>query len=214
MKAARTSGAIPALFEALFAMYGEQHWWPSRSGSRWEIAAGAVLTQNTAWTNVEKALANLERAGWTTPEAILAAPEAALREVIRPAGFFMRKAVSLKNAAAFFRDRERDFLSSNDLPALRRELLAIGGVGPETADDILLYAFQKPVFVIDAYTRRVAARHLKMDGTLPYDDLQQLFMAALPPDPALYGEYHALILALCKDSCRKSACGPACRRLP
>ena len=214
MKAVRTSGAIPALFEALFAMYGEQHWWPSRSGGRWEIAAGAVLTQNTAWTNVEKALANLERAGWTTPEAILAAPEAALREVIRPAGFFMRKALSLKNVAAFFRDRERVFLTSNDLPALRRELLAIGGVGPETADDILLYAFKKPVFVIDAYTRRVAARHLKMDGALPYDDLQRRFMAALPPDPALYGEYHALILALCKDSCRKSACGPACCRLP
>ena len=199
MKAVRTSGAIPALFEALFAMYGEQHWWPSRSGSRWEIAAGAVLTQNTAWTNVEKALANLERAGWTTPEAILAAPEAALREVIRPAGFFMRKAVSLKNVAAFFRDRERAFLTSRDLPALRRELLAIGGVGPE--------------FVIDAYTRRVAERHLNLNGALPYDDLQQLFMAALPPDPALYGEYHALILALCKDSCRKSACGPACCRL-
>ena len=127
---------------------------------------------------------------------------------------FRSIAVSLKNVAAFFRDRERVFLTSNDLPALRRELLAIGGVGPETADDILLYAFQKPVFVIDAYTRRVAARHLNLNGTLPYDDLQQRFMAALPPDPALYGEYHALILALCKDSCRKSACGPACGHLP
>ena len=204
---------IRRLFHTLFDIYGEQHWWPCRSGRRWEIVAGAVLVQNTAWTNVEKALANLETAELTTPERVLAASDAALREAIRPAGFFMQKCAYLKASAAFFRASEAEFLSSDDVPDLRRRLLAVRGVGQETADDILLYAFRKPVFIIDAYTRRVAERHLGLDGRLPYAELQRIFMDALPPDPALYGEYHALILAFGKDSCRKAGCGEVCRRV-
>ena len=201
-------------FHALLDIYGEQHWWPNKSGSRWEIAAGAVLVQNTAWSNVEKALANLEAADRMSPERIAAAPEEALREIIRPAGFFRQKSAYLKAAAEFFLAHEKDFSASDDIPAMRRDLLAVKGIGRETADDILLYAFQKPVFIIDAYTRRAAERHLHLDGKLPYDALQRIFMDALPSDAALYGEYHALILALAKDSCRKSGCGAVCLRLP
>ena len=203
-----------ALFHALLDIYGEQHWWPSKSGSRWEIAAGAVLVQNTAWGNVEKALANLEAADLMSPEGVAAAPEDVLREAIRPAGFFKTKCAYLKSAAEFFIACEADFLKSDNIPELRRCLLAVKGVGRETADDILLYAFKKPVFIIDAYTRRAAERHLNLNGALPYDELQRIFMDALPPDTALYGEYHALFLALCKDSCRKSGCGEVCRGLP
>ncbi len=204
---------IRKLFDLLFAIYGEQHWWPSKSGTRWEIVAGAVLVQNTAWCNVEKALANLEVADRMSPESVLALPDDELRELIRPAGFFKAKCAYLKAAAAFFLSHEADFLKSADIPALRRQLLSVKGVGEETADDILLYAFKKPVFIIDAYTRRVAARHLHLDGTLPYEELQKIFMDALAPDADLYGDYHALILALCKDSCRKSGCGETCRRI-
>ncbi|MBE6374626.1 MAG: hypothetical protein E7055_21505 [Lentisphaerae bacterium] len=202
------------LFHTLFDIYGEQHWWPSRSGTRWEIAAGAVLVQNTAWANVEKALDNLEAADLMSPEGIMSVPDDALREIIRPAGFFKQKSLYLKAVAEFFLAYEKTFLKSTDLPAMRRQLLAVKGVGRETADDILLYAFKKPVFIIDAYTRRVAGRHLEFDPGLPYDALQKLFMDALPSDAELYGEYHALILALGKDSCQKSGCGEVCQRLP
>ena len=200
-------------FYRLLEIYGEQHWWPSRSGSRWEIVAGAILVQNTAWNNVEKALANLESRNLMSPDRILATADEDLREWIRPAGFFKAKCAYLKAAAEFFIMHEEEFLKSEDIPALRRQLLAVKGIGLETADDILLYAFKKPIFIIDAYTRRAAERHLHLDGTLPYGQLQKLFMDALPPDAELYGEYHALILALCKDSCRKSGCGENCKRL-
>ena len=204
---------ILKLFHRLFDLYGEQHWWPCKSGSRWEIAAGAVLVQNTAWGTVEKALANLEAAGLMSPKRIVSFPEEDLREIIRPAGFYRQKAAYLKAAAEFFLLREEEYLRSDRIPELRKDLLSVNGIGRETADDILLYAFKKPVFIIDAYTRRIAERHLGLDGKLPYDDLQRIFMEALPSDADLYGEYHALILALGKDSCRKSGCGPVCSRL-
>ena len=197
----------------LLELYGEQHWWPNKSGMRWEILAGAILVQNTAWSNVERTLTNLENAGLMAPERVLSMPDCDLRELIRPSGFFQAKCAYLKALAAFFLDHEGELLQSEDVPALRRQLLAVNGVGKETADDILLYAFQKPIFVIDAYTRRVATRHLGIDGTLPYEELQKTFMEALPQDVQLYGEYHALFLALCKDSCRKNGCGATCQHL-
>lgn len=202
------------LFHTLFGIYGEQHWWPNRSGTRWEIAAGAVLVQNTAWTNVEKALDNLEASGLMNPERILSVPDDELREIIRPAGFYKQKCRYLKAAAEFFLGHEKDFAKSGDIHAMRSLLLKVKGIGRETADDILLYAFKKPVFIIDAYTRRIAERHLGLDGRLPYEVLQKRFMDALPSDAELYGEYHALILALCKDSCLKSGCGTVCGSLP
>ncbi|MBE6362807.1 MAG: hypothetical protein E7054_04045 [Lentisphaerae bacterium] len=205
---------IGHLFTVLLDCYGSQHWWPCLTGARWEIIAGAILTQNTAWTNVEKAIGNLLFAGVMSPERVLATPDTELQELIRPAGFFTQKCAYLKAMAAFMLERELAFGQSADVWALRKELLSIKGVGRETADSILLYAFNKPIFVIDAYTRRVAERHLHLDGTLHYDILQKIFMDALPADVAIYNEYHALIVALCKESCHKSSCGEICSKIP
>ena len=204
---------IGHLFTVLLDCYGSQHWWPCQSGTRWEIITGAILTQNTAWTNVEKAIGNLLAADVMSPEKVLEIPDSELQELIRPAGFFTQKCAYLKAMAAFMLERELAFEQSTDVWALRKELLVVKGVGRETADSILLYAFNKPIFVIDAYTRRIAQRHLHLDGTLHYDILQKIFMDALPADVAIYNEYHALIVALCKDSCHKSACGEICKSL-
>ena len=204
---------IRNLFGVLFEYYGPQHWWPCQTGFRWEIITGAILTQNTAWTNVEKAIGNLLAADVMSPERVLTTPDDKLQELIRSAGFFTQKCAYLKAMAAFMLEREVAFEQSADVWALRKELLSVKGVGRETADSILLYAFNKPIFVIDAYTRRVAERHLHLDGTLHYDTLQKIFMDALPSDAAIYNEYHALIVALCKDSCHKSSCGEICMTL-
>ena len=204
---------IRKFFDVLFEYYGPQHWWPCQTGARWEIIAGAILTQNTAWTNVEKAIGNLLAAEVMSPEKVLATSDDQLQELIRPAGFFKQKCAYLKAMAAFMLEREAAFEQSTDVWALRKELLAVKGVGRETADSILLYAFEKPIFVIDAYTRRIAERHLHLDGTLHYDILQKIFMDALPADVAIYNEYHALIVAFCKESCHKSACGEICKSL-
>ena len=204
---------IRKFFDVLFDYYGPQKWWPCQSGARWEIITGAILTQNTAWTNVEKAIGNLLTAGLMSPEKVLKTSDMELQELIRPAGFFKQKCAYLKAMAAFLLEREVEFEQSADVWALRKELLAVKGVGRETADSILLYAFEKPIFVIDAYTRRVAARHLGLDGTLPYDILQKIFMDALPADVIIYNEYHALIVALCKESCHKAGCGERCKSL-
>ena len=204
---------IRKFFDILFDYYGPQKWWPCRSGLRWEIISGAILTQNTAWTNVEKAIGNLLAAGVISPERVLVTPDTELQELIRPAGFFKQKCAYLKAVAAFMLERELAFEQSADVWTLRKELLTVKGVGRETADSILLYAFNKPIFVIDAYTRRVAERHLYLDGTLHYDILQKIFMDALPGDVAIYNEYHALIVALCKDSCHKSGCGEICSKI-
>ena len=204
---------IRKFFDVLFDCYGPQKWWPCQTGLRWEIITGAILTQNTAWINVEKAIGNLLAADVMSPESVLVTPDDKLQELIRPAGFFTQKCAYLKAMAAFMLERESAFEQSADVWALRKELLAVKGVGRETADSILLYAFNKPIFIIDAYTRRVAERHLHLDGTLHYDTLQKIFMDALPPDAAIYNEYHALIVALCKDSCHKSSCGEICKSL-
>ena len=204
---------IRKLFDVLLDYYGPQHWWPCQTGARWEIISGAILTQNTAWINVEKAIGNLLATDVMSPERVLATPDTELQELIRPAGFFTQKCSYLKAIAAFILERESAFEQSADVWALRKELLSVKGVGRETADSILLYAFNKPIFVIDAYTRRIAQRHLHLDGTLQYDTLQKIFMDALPPDVVLYNEYHALIVALCKESRHKAACGESCKRI-
>ena len=205
--------SIGHLFTVLLDCYGPQHWWPCQSGARWEIIAGAILTQNTAWTNVEKAIGNLLGTDVMSPKKVLETPDSELQELIRPAGFFTQKCAYLKAMAAFMLERESAFEQSADVWALRKELLSVKGVGRETADSILLYAFNKPIFVIDAYTRRVAERHLHLDGTLHYDILQKIFMDALPADVTIFNEYHALIVALCKESCHKAGCGERCKSL-
>ena len=160
--------------------------------------------------NVEKALANLRAAEVMSAEKILEISENKLQELVRPAGFFKQKCSYLKIIAQFFINNEVKFLKSKDVWELRNQLLMLKGIGQETADSILLYAFQKPIFIIDAYTRRVAERHLGLNAKLSYSGLQKIFMDALPVDIKLCGEYHALILALCKDSCKKSKCGSVC----
>ena len=200
-------------FDILFNYYGSQHWWLCQTGTRWEIITGAILTQNTAWTNVEKAIGNLLAADVMSPQSVLETSDDELQELIRPAGFFKQKCAYLKAMAAFMLECEEEFLRSDDVWALRKQLLAVKGVGRETADSILLYAFNRPIFVIDAYTRRVAERHLGLDGRVHYDILQKTFMDVLPPDTAIYNEYHALIVALCKESCRKSGCGEICSEI-
>ena len=162
---------------------------------------------------MEKAIGNLLGTDVMSPEKVLETPDSELQELIRPAGFFTQKCAYLKAMAAFMLEREAAYEQSADVWALRKELLSVKGVGRETADSILLYAFNKPIFVIDAYTRRVAERHLHLDGTLHYDTLQKIFMDALSPDVTIYNEYHALIVVLCKESCHKSACGEICSKI-
>lgn len=204
---------IRKFYDILLQHYGPQNWWPCQTGTRWEIIAGAILTQNTAWTNVEKAITNLIAANIMSPDQICDTPDAVLQELIRPAGFFTQKCAYLKEMAQFIREHEKQFVMSDDVWTLREHLLTRKGVGRETADSILLYAFDKPIFVIDAYTRRIAERHLDLDGKAPYDVLQKTFMEALGTDKTVYNEYHALIVALCKESCKKSQCGTLCKEL-
>ena len=204
---------IRKFYDILLQHYGPQNWWPCQTGTRWEIIAGAILTQNTAWTNVEKAITNLIAANIISPDQICDTPDTALQEFIRPAGFFTQKCAYLKEMAQFIREYEKQFVMSDDVWTLREHILTRKGVGRETADSILLYAFEKPIFVIDAYTRRIAERHLDLDGKAPYDVLQKTFMEALGTDKTVYNEYHALIVALCKESCKKSQCGALCKKL-
>ena len=169
---------------------------------------GAILTQNTAWSNVEKALANLKRANALAPGRIRAISRARLTELIRPAGFTSSKPQRLKTLAEFLKRKYVDKpenMRGGDLPAQRAQLLALHGIGPETADAILLYVAQQPIFVIDAYTRRIMTRLGYVDENISYHELQNLFRAQLPPDANLFREYHALLDTHAKYLCAKRA---------
>ncbi|MGB8647486.1 MAG: endonuclease III domain-containing protein [Anaerolineae bacterium] len=201
------------IYARLYARFGPQHWWPGES--RWEVMVGAVLTQNTSWRNVEKAMQNLKHAGKLDPAAMRRTRAATLARLIRPSGYFNLKATKLHALVRFlFKRYEGDpaRMVGGDLRAQRAELLAVYGVGPETADSILLYAAEQPVFVVDAYTRRIFARLGLCAETASYDALQALFMRHLPPDAGYFNEYHALIVMLGKDICKKRA--PRCAECP
>jgi endonuclease-3 related protein len=206
---------LMAIYDGLMAAYGAQGWWPG--DTPFEIMVGAVLTQNTAWTNVEKAIANLKSAGVLSPDAILALADDRLAELIRPSGYYNIKARRLKNFCRFLTDAGgASELAGSPTDELRGALLEVNGIGPETADDILLYAFDRPVFVIDAYTRRLLQRCGLAAGTESYEALRRGFEKALGPDVSLYKEYHALVVQHAKATCtstpRCSACGlpPVC----
>jgi endonuclease-3 related protein len=172
--------AIRAYYHTLFSAWGRQHWWPAQS--RFEMIMGAYLTQNTAWTNVEKALGNLRKARLLTVSGIRRTPQPALEQLIRPAGYFRQKAQRLKTFVSFLDERYGGSLAgmfAQPTGALRGELLALNGVGPETADSILLYAGNHPVFVVDAYTRRILERHSIVAASASYDEIRQLFEQAL-----------------------------------
>ena len=188
--------------------WGSQAWWPG--DSPWEIAVGAVLTQNTNWRNVEGAIANLKEVGALSVVAVLALDNNELAALIRPAGYFNLKAKRLKALAVWWNDNE-GLAESMDTETLRTSLLTVNGVGEETADSILVYAFGRARFVVDAYTRRLVTRHGLLEEKVRYSEIQAFFEAALEPDNPLCNEYHALIVQLGKEHCRPT---PKCEGCP
>ena len=202
-----------AMYEAMRAHFGPQHWWPSSPllaphDRKLEVCVGAILTQNTNWKNVEKALVRLIEAGCMNVAALDAADGAHLAELIRPAGYFNVKSRRLKNFIARVRqvsDGGIDGFLDRPLGALREDLLAVRGIGPETADSIILYAAGKCTFVVDAYTRRVVRRHGLIDAGADYDTVKALFESHVPPRAALCNDYHAQLVAVGKTYCRPTA---------
>jgi len=200
---------LRAIYRRLQARYGPQHWWPAREP--FEVIVGAILTQNTAWTNVARAIANLRAAGRLTPTALRQLTEPELAALIRPCGYYNVKARRLQAFVKWFGERYRNSLDkmfARETADLRHELLAVHGIGEETADSILLYAGEKPVFVIDAYTRRIFTRLGLTPQIDSYAAWQGLFTDNLPTDAPLYNEYHALLVRLGKEACRAR---PRCR---
>lgn len=206
-----TAETLLQIYELLYQRYGPQYWWPGES--RFEIIIGAILTQNTNWQNVEKAISNLKSANLMDEQKLHTLATEKLAELIRPAGYYNIKAVRIKNFLNWlFENHGGSLLSAEamDTYLLRAALLGIKGIGPETADSIALYAFNKPVFVVDAYTARVMTRHRLIEPGAGYESLQELFMSALPQDCKLFNEYHALLVQVGKDHCRKAARCPGC----
>jgi endonuclease-3 related protein len=201
---------FPQVYKKLFACYGPQHWWPA--DSPFEVMVGAILTQNTAWGNVERAIANLRSHSCLSPKTILKMPLPDLAEQLTPSGYFNIKAQRLRNFCQWYVDEgEYRRLSRMATNELRKQLLSVNGVGPETADDMLLYAFERPVFVVDAYTRRIFSRLGLVDHEAGYESVRHQFEDKLKADVAVFNEYHALIVRHAKDACKKRPdCGACC----
>jgi endonuclease-3 related protein len=207
------AAALMSVYRRLFDRYGPQHWWPAREP--FEVIVGAILTQSTAWTNVEKAIDALRAAGRLSAAALRDTPEPELAALIRPCGYYNVKARRLK-AFVEWLDKahggDLDLMFAADSGGLRRDLLAVYGIGEETADSILLYVGNLPVFVIDAYTRRIMGRLGLSPAGDRYADFQAMFMQNLPADARLFNEYHALLVRLGKECCRRTA--PRCHACP
>lgn len=207
------STVLTEYYSSLFSAFGPQGWWPGRT--RFEVVTGAILTQNTAWTNVEKAIRNLRERRILNPERMRSLSHDELASLIRPAGYFNIKAKRLRSFLDHLHSEHKgslDKLLKQDSQKLRAELLSINGIGPETADSIILYAAVLPEFVVDAYTRRIFERHGLLKGGAGYDDVKALFMENLPLDARLFNEYHALIVRTGKDFCRPRE--PRCASCP
>jgi len=188
------------LYDRLFEAYGPQGWWPAETA--FEMMVGAVLTQNTAWTNVEKAIYRLKQGNNLTLSTLTGLKLEELSQLIRPSGYFNIKAQRLKNLCQWLNEQGGiDALKSLATEELRPALLSVNGIGPETADDILLYAFARPVFVIDTYTRHLLKKQRLIKGNEDYETLRQCFEVALDPEPVLFNEYHALIVRHAKEKC-------------
>jgi endonuclease III related protein len=190
-------------YNSLFAEFGPQHWWPGRT--QFEVIVGAILTQNTSWTNVEQAIGSLRSARLLSPAAIEKAPMGHLARLIRSSGYFRQKARKLKAFCEFLRGEYQGSLKrmfTTPTIVLREKLLGVFGIGPETADSILLYAGNHPVFVVDAYTKRMLTRHGWVGEEARYDEMQWLFERQFPGEAARFNEFHALIVQTGKRFCR------------
>ena len=206
-----TGQQLTEIYQLLFDRFGPQHWWPGET--QFEIVIGAILTQNTSWANVEKAIANLKSAGSLNAEALHNLDHAQLAQLIRPAGYFNIKAKRLMSFLNWLfenYDGRLTNLEGINTYQLRPELLGVKGIGPETADSVLLYAFDRPVFVVDAYTARIAVRHHLIEPDAGYAQLQDLFQSNLQQDVQLFNEYHALLVQLGKNFCKPKPKCPDC----
>ena len=201
---------LQEIYQRLLNKYGPQHWWPAQEP--FEVMVGAILTQSTAWINVEKAIANLKANRSLSPKWLRELPLSELALLIRPCGYFNAKALKLKSLVDWLGEHYNDSLDelfASDIDCLRQQLLSIHGIGEETADSIILYAAGKPIFVIDAYTRRIVSRIGLAGDNNGYAAYQALFMDNLPTDAGLFNEYHALLVHLGKNVCRKH---PLCQQ--
>jgi endonuclease-3 related protein len=206
------SEQLKEIYDLLFARFGPQDWWPG--DTPFEVIVGAILTQNTNWTNVGKAIINIKNADLLGPEKLHRLDITKLAALIRPAGYFNIKAKRLKNFLDWFFENysgELKNLENVSTAELRQQLLSVKGVGPETADSILLYALNRPVFVVDAYTARICSRHHLIDEGADYYQIQETFESNLPSDIQLFNEYHALLVHLGKDFCKPT---PKCEECP
>ena len=204
------SQVLQNIYHQLIDCYGSQHWWPAEEP--FEMIIGAILTQSAAWSNVEKAIANLKAARALSPKALRRLPLPEVAALIHPCGYYNAKALKLKSLAHWLGkcyDDNLNKLLANNINHLRRQLLSIHGIGQETADSIILYAANKPIFVIDAYTRRIINRLGLAPETNSYTAYQALFMDNLPADSELFQEYHALLVCLAKNACRNR---PLCQQ--
>ncbi len=203
---------LKAAFDRMFNRFGEQHWWPG--DTELEIAVGAILTQNTNWKNVERAITNLKEQNLLSLNALKQLSHKELAELIKPAGYFNIKAKRLKNFIDWLHGRGGfDAIRGIPTDRLRRELLEINGIGPETADSILLYSLNRPIFVVDAYTRRILHRHgMKNALKMGYDELRTGIEECLPTDAVLFNEFHALLVRAGKEFCRRNS--PMCEHCP
>lgn len=207
----RNSQLLREMFDLLLGHFEPQNWWPG--DTELEMMVGAVLTQNTNWKNVQKAIDNLKKKNLLSLEALMALSLEELAREIRPAGYYNIKAKRLKNLLGFLSDRfgvDMEQFQGEPTEALREGLLSVNGIGPETADSILLYAAQRPIFVIDTYTHRILSRHGMIGEEAGYYELQDLFMDHLPAEPGFFNEFHALIVRLGKEYCRKAPRCDAC----
>lgn len=204
---------IAEIYRKLYAHFGPQGWWPG--DSPFEVIVGAILTQNTNWQNVSKAIDNLRKAGALTAKRLYCLSESKLAELIRPSGYYNIKARRLKHFLDFLFQNYNGSLKkmfNRPLGDLRDEILNIKGIGPETADSILLYAADLPIFVVDAYTKRIFSRHRLISENAAYSEVQKIFMQNIKNDVQLYNEYHALIVRLGKEICKKN--NPKCEICP
>lgn len=202
-----------SIYRRLHSFFGPQHWWPADTS--FEVMVGAILTQNTSWLNVEKAILNLKGKRLLSPKALYKADKKTIASLIKPSGYYNIKTARLRYFLDFlFQDYQGDVkkMAKDDMSGLRQRLLNVKGIGQETADSILLYALNKPIFVVDAYTKRIFSRHKIIPEDSSYAQIQDLFMRNLKPEAKIFNEYHALIVKLGKDYCLKN--NPKCDICP